>query len=115
VPRREQAAGFDGDRLAILREQIGNSLGPLRSGPAMTTALRRLDSWIPATRTEEDLTLVARQLLLAALGRRESRGSHQRSDFPQSCASGAGTPVRNFQRPEPVPTVMLELLRSHVA
>jgi L-aspartate oxidase len=115
VPRRVRAAGFGGDRIAILREQIGNNLGPLRSGPAMTAALRWLDSRTPATRAEEDLTVVARQLLLAALGRCESRGSHQRSDFPRTCESGAATPIRTVQRPEPVPTVMLELLRSHVA
>jgi len=115
VPRRVRAASCAGDPVEILRGLIGNSLGPLRSGPAMTAALRRLDSWTPATSAEEDLTVVARQLLLATLGRCESRGSHQRSDFPQTCDSGAGTPVRTFQRPEPVPTVMLGLLRSHVA
>jgi L-aspartate oxidase len=115
VPRRIRAAGFAGDRVAILRAQIGSSLGPLRSGPAMTAALRRLDSWMPATGAEEDLTVVARQLLLAALGRRESRGSHQRSDFPQTGESGGGTPVRTFRRPEPVPTVMLGFMQSHVS
>ena len=115
VPRRVQAAGFAGDRIAILRGLIGDSLGPLRSGPAMAAALRRLDTWLPATRAEEDLTVVAHQLLRAALGRCESRGSHQRSDCPETRESGAGTPIRTFQRPEPVPAVMLELLRSHVA
>ena len=115
VPRGVHAAGFDSDRVANLRGLIGRSLGPLRAGSVMTAALRRLEDWRPASRAEDNLVFIARQMLHAALARRESRGSHHRGDYPNSYGSGAGSPIRSFQHPEPLPTVALELLRSHVA
>lgn len=107
-----QAPAGDGPRMAELRQVVGNSLGPSRSAKSLEAAQRRLDAWAPASRGESTLIVVARQLLRAALGRRESRGSHQRRDYP---AQAAEAPVRHFLRPEPEPTVTLGLLRSRVA
>jgi aspartate oxidase len=78
----------------------------------MVEALKRLETWRPATRAEDDRIVVARQLLSAALGRRESRGAHQRSDYPDIAA---GTAARSFRKPQPVPVETLELFRSRVA
>jgi len=107
-----QAPGSDGARVADLRQVVGGSLGPSRSANSLEAAQRRLDAWAPASRAEVTLIVVALQLLRAALGRRESRGSHQRRDYP---AQAAEAPVRHFLRPEPEPTVALGLLRSRVA
>lgn len=118
VPRSVRMAGYDADRVRSLRELIGGSMGPLRDGNVMATALHQLDAWQPASQTELNLIVVARELLYAALARRESLGSHQRRDFPGNpacCETGAGAPARSFQRPEPLPTETLELLRSDVA
>lgn len=112
VTRAPQLSGPDGEQIAVLRRLIGSSLGPSRSGPAMQAALRRLDAWQPASRIEHDLIGVARPSLHAALARTESRGAHQRHDYPQ--ASGAAA-SRSFLHPEPAPVATLELPWSHVA
>jgi len=106
-------AELDADgRAASLRQLVGGSLGPLRTGPTMMAALHRLEAWMPATRAENDRVVVARQLLAAALERRESRGAHQRADYPDTAA---GVAARSFQRPRPERVEILELFRSRVA
>jgi L-aspartate oxidase len=106
-------ANSPGDgRIPALRQLVGASLGPLRTGPAMVEALRRLETWGPATHAEDDRIVVARELLSAALERRESRGAHQRADFPESAT---GMAARSFRRPQPAQVESLELVRSHVA
>ncbi|MGB5132779.1 MAG: L-aspartate oxidase [Steroidobacteraceae bacterium] len=99
-------------RIQALRELVGLSLGPLRTGPAMVAALHRLETWKPEACAEDDRVVVARLLLSAALERRESRGAHQRADHPEAAAGPAS---RNFQRPQPAPVEKLELIRSRVA
>jgi L-aspartate oxidase len=111
VAHRPANLGGDG-RVSTLRQLVGASLGPLRSGTAMVEALRQLETWIPPTRAEDDRIVVVRQLLSAALERRESRGAHQRSDYP---GIAAGTAARSYRKPQPVPVETLELFRSRVA
>jgi L-aspartate oxidase len=112
VPRRLWAPDTDKQRFSLLRHLVGRSLGPLRSAASMIAAMQRLNVWDPASRAEDDLVLIARNLLHSALGRCESRGAHQRSDYPQAAA---GAPAHSYLRPEPAPVATLELLRSHVA
>lgn len=112
ITRGIPESGLDDARLTALRQLITRSLGPLRSGPTMVRALQRLKAWHAATRVEDDMAVVARRLLHAALNRKESRGSHQRTDFPRAAA---GTAARSFQHPQPASLERLELLRSRVA
>ena len=112
VPRAPSLCAPDRERIASLRRLAGSSLGPLRSGQVMLAALHRLDGWQPASRVEYDLVSVTRACLQAALTRTESRGAHQRRDYPQA-SDGAAS--RRFLRPEPAPLATLQLLRSHVA
>jgi len=101
------------ERIAELRHIIGGSLGTVRCAASMTAALRRLDAWQPAAQEEANLVVVAQQMLRSALRRRESRGAHQRSDYP-ACDTAA--PARHFIHPRPAaPLVTVEQQRSHVA
>jgi L-aspartate oxidase len=112
IARRMPASGAGVGRIDLLRRLTGDSLGPLRTGRALLASLRRLDAWNPATRAEADRLVVTRELTLAALARRESRGAHQRADFPLAAADAA---ARSFQRPVAVPVETLALVRTHVA
>ena len=111
VARRPAEQRAD-DRIQSLRQLVGRSLGPLRTGPAMGAALQQIESWRPETRAEDDRVVIACQLLSAALERRESRGAHQRADHTET-ASGLAS--RSFRRPQPAPVEKLELFRSRVA
>jgi L-aspartate oxidase len=112
LPRGVPEQNTDTDRVAVLRQLIGSSLGPLRAESSMLAAVHALQSWKPGSRAEANLVCVALQLLRAALERRESRGSHQRSDYPAQLATA---PARRFLKPEPVPLAMFEQLRRRVA
>ena len=78
----------------------------------MTVALDRFTDWRCASRAEEDISIVARLMLSAALGRRESRGAHYRSDYP---LAADGTPSRSFAKPAAAPVEVLTPARSRVA
>ena len=55
-----------------------------RSGGGAAFDLRRLE-WFDL----RNMLLVARTVAMAALARSESRGAHQREDFPGCCRNGA--------------------------
>jgi L-aspartate oxidase len=109
VPRRGSFGPGDEARIGTLRRLVGESLGPLRQGPVMSSTLSLLDSWQPLSRAEDDAVGLARLLLAAALARRESRGAHYRTDHPQP---GTGAAARSFVQPRPAPAV--PLLRAHI-
>ena len=66
-----------------LRDVLLGGLGIVRDEAGMTAALRELDQLKAETNAEHDRAMLGRAMLLGALARRESRGAHWRSDFPQ--------------------------------
>lgn len=112
IARGPAALAADPERIAELRRLLGASLGPQRTEPALLAALTETRQRQPESRAEDDALTVARELLAAALARRESRGAHQRDDYP---AAAAGAAARAFCSPAPRPTQSLQILRSRVA
>jgi len=73
------------DDLVALRRLMSRDMGVLRDGVGLRRALDELGAI--AVRSGEALPLIAARLMVeAALARRESRGGHYRSDFPQTGA-----------------------------
>src|SRR3954468_1420778 len=101
-----KAQGFNGSRpdlnpaaeIAALQAVMNRDVGPLRSAAGLERALRHVDApsfELPAPGPGLDpewidlhdlssMRLVARCVARAALARTESRGAHQREDFPQT-------------------------------
>ena len=69
-------------------------------------ALAAIDRLSPATVEDRNLLRVGRLIAEAALARRESRGAHCRSDYPESDPAQAR---RSFIDPAPAPAVTLSL------
>jgi L-aspartate oxidase len=77
-----------------LRSLVSRSAGLLREGDTIQSALQMLDFWQKYVYAEEfksqdgyelqNMLACAQLILRAALRREESRGAHQRSDFPQT-------------------------------
>ncbi|HLS73108.1 MAG TPA: hypothetical protein VK046_05005, partial [Actinomycetaceae bacterium] len=68
-----------------LRSVVSGAVGLLRDGATLAAAVDRLHAAHRAA-PEDDDALVALLLATAALRREESRGAHQRTDFPYPAA-----------------------------
>ena len=90
--------------IAALQALMNEQVGPLRTGKGLASALDRITdlrnpcAQLPSPRGAFDaewidlhdlrnMRLVAECVTRAALGRRESRGAHQREDFPETSDS----------------------------
>ncbi len=92
--RRTPASAAGEGRIAHLRERVWRRAGVARSGAGLADLAAELDALEAAeTRGREigelggegrNLLTVARLLAVAAATRRESRGAHFRSDFPEA-------------------------------
>ena len=88
VVRREEAPGGESSAAARrdLRKLAWAELGLVRTGEGLEKALKaieRLSLQTPAAGELRNLLTCARLVAAAALWRRESRGSHYRTDYPQ--------------------------------
>jgi len=85
------------DMTYSLKSLMWRQLGIVRSGPAIQNAIERIDFWTravlqlarPEPRTWELLNMLTLSRLMAAsaIAREESRGTHYRSDFPETSSS----------------------------
>ena len=76
-----------------LKSLVSRSAGILRDGDTMASALQMLDFWQKYVYAEEfdsvaglelqNMLACAQLVLRSALKREESRGAHQRKDFPE--------------------------------
>ena len=112
IPRRRIESEPDTSRIAALRQLMGNSLGPIRSGASMAQAIRKLEGWKAGSHAEDDHLLIAQVMLRAALERRESRGAHYRLDRPEPAQ---GRPERSFFKPARCAAEILRGASSRVA
>ena len=94
-PRIASYAEARPEEWEVLREQMYANVGVERDEARLTRALEQLRMLSAATPSEDvrDAAMVGALVAQAALRRRETRGSHVRSDFPTSTAS---TPRRSF-------------------
>jgi succinate dehydrogenase/fumarate reductase flavoprotein subunit len=101
IQSSDAAAGFSAPAIRELQDVMQQHAGPLRDSEGLRTGLReilRLRSELPerpppaaafATRRRDwfdlrNMLLVAECVAAAALARRESRGAHQREDYPST-------------------------------
>ena len=112
IPRGRIEGESDPARIAVLRQLMGRSLGPIRNGASMSQAIRQLEGWKSNSRAEDDHLLIAQVILRAALERRESRGAHYRLDRPEPAR---GRPERSFIKPAPCAVEILRGVSSQVA
>lgn len=88
---RTESVARDRDFAVIeeLRDLMSASVGVIRNGAELAVAVRLIRRLMSRTGDIEALNMLTTSLFIAAaaLGRRESRGAHFRSDFPQPDAA----------------------------
>ncbi len=80
-------AGADAEAVAALRQVMTAQVGVLRDADGLSRALARigeLEAAAPPSDAYSNMLACARMIATAALLRRESRGGHFRTDFPQT-------------------------------
>ncbi|MBR1747353.1 MAG: FAD-binding protein, partial [Clostridia bacterium] len=86
-----------------LKEALLSGLGIVREKMTMQTALSAVESLrqTAATATERARADLAKAMLLSALFRKESRGAHYRTDYPDASEDYRKTTVSVLSRGEP--------------
>ena len=84
ISAEEQAARYvDPAFTAALAATLRVGLDILRDEPGIAEALKKVDAMTPQTEMEQKRLELGRAMLLAAEHRRESRGAHTRTDYPE--------------------------------
>ena len=96
-----------------VRQVLWAQVGLVRDAAGLTDAIARLDGLAleaasTCSRPGRNAVLVARLVAEGALARQESRGAHQRRDFPAT-ASGPDVARRRSMAPRPVALATLRL------
>jgi L-aspartate oxidase len=73
-----------------LQRVMTRDAGVVRSADSLERAAAALDSMTPGSVEDANLLAVSRALVQAATARRESRGTHTRTDYPQPSADFLG-------------------------
>ncbi len=107
----DTAADDDAESLTRddLQQLMWDAAGLARNGDDLAAAATRLSAWRAPTVTDaksaEDanLLVVSRAVVVSALARRESRGGHYRTDFPEPDPAQArhSAVLASFARPDP--------------
>ena len=87
APDPGTAPGDMGELVAELRRTMWEGVGVVRDGPGLAAALDRIDGLAarlePGASEARNMVQAGRLIARAALARRESRGAHYRSDYPE--------------------------------
>jgi L-aspartate oxidase len=89
-PARSVTTPFGATTRDQLQRVMTRDAGVLRDRSSLEDALSHLATMDPADREVDNLVVVSRALVGAALAREESRGTHTRVDYPDRSAAFAG-------------------------
>lgn len=86
--------------LIPLRRAMAAHCGLLRNAQGLQSLLQEIDAFAPQTEGDRLAHHTARLVVAAALARQESRGAHQRTDFPEK-GEGGHSIIQNESRSHP--------------